>query len=55
MLRKLQEKRPKVENSPPVKGQKMDKDAVRVSKQLHQEISSAMKNMASVMKHAFKE
>ena len=50
MLKKLQDRKP-VENSPPTKttNKKIDKEANRVSKQLHQEISSAMKNMASVM------
>jgi cell pole-organizing protein PopZ len=50
-----------VEHSPPTKGPKsntrsaaLDKESVRMSKQLGREVASAMKNMSKVMEHAFK-
>ena len=51
-----------VEHSPPTKGAKsktrpppsLDKESVRMSKQLGREVASAMKNMSKVMEHAFK-
>ena len=56
IINKLKESKV-VENSPPVKQNRKvtaaDKDAARLSKQLHKEISSAMKGVAKVMEHAF--
>ena len=56
ILNKLKESKV-VENSPPIKQTRKaapaDKEAARLSKQLHKEISSAMKGVAKVMEHAF--
>lgn len=56
IINKLKESKV-VENSPPVKQNRKvtaaDKEAARLSKQLHKEISSAMKGVAKVMEHAF--